>query len=171
MHYVIDACNLIFRDRKLEETLEQQGFQTARALLVSMLTRFAHAEGVNEITAVFDGSEKGAHRPRRHKEAAGKVTLIYADPRSDADRYIIEMVEDSKRPGEMTVVTSDKFIIRHVQRAQSHHIGCRDFLRRMRESTVRARDPLHGEDPRKFKGLTPTEIDDWMRYFGFKDDE
>ena len=171
MHYVIDACNLIFRDRKLEETLEQHGFAAARALLVSLLTRFAHAEGLKEITAVFDGSEKGAHRPRRQKEAAGKVLLIYADPRSDADRFIIDMVEDAKRPGEITVVSSDKNIIRHVQRAQGRHIGCRDFLRRIREATQRAADPLRGEDPRKFKGLSPREVDDWLKYFGFKDDE
>lgn len=172
MRYVIDACNLIFKDRRLEETLETRGFPAAKEMLVGMLARFAHAEGLDEVIAVFDGSEKAAHHPRRHREAAGKVILIFADPRTDADRYIIEMVEDSKRPGEITVVSSDKFITRHVARAQGHHMGCRDFLRRMGKSIQNAADPLKGEDPRKFKGeLSEREIDEWMQYFGFKPGE
>jgi len=172
MRYVIDACNLIFKDRRLEETLENQGFPAAKDLLVSMLSRFAHAAGLEEITAVFDGSEKAAHHPRRHREAAGKVILIFADPRTDADRYIIEMVEDAKRPGEITVVSSDKFIIRNVARASGHHIGSRDFLRQMRKAIQHAADPLKGEDPRKFGGtLSPREVEEWMNYFGFKDTE
>jgi len=172
MRYVIDACNLIFKDRRLEETLENQGFVAAKNMLVSMLSRFAHAEGLEEVIAVFDGSEKAAHHPRRHREAAGKVVLVFADPRTDADRYIIELVEDAKRPGEITVVSSDKFIVRNVARASGHHIGCRDFLRRMRKSIQNAADPLGGEDPRKFKGqLSEREIEEWMKFFGFKDGE
>src|SRR5437773_1522073 len=42
--YIIDACNLMFASRKLEETLEQHGFQAARAMLVGMLERFLRAE-------------------------------------------------------------------------------------------------------------------------------
>src|SRR5437763_4672 len=109
MRYVIDACNLIYAHPPLEETLERHGFQPARAMLVRLLSRFAHAENLDEIVAVFDGSEKGAHRPRRQNEAAGKVVLIYADPRTNADQYIIELVEEAKRPGEITVVSNDKF--------------------------------------------------------------
>jgi len=172
MRYVIDACNLIFKDRRLEETLENRGFPAAKDLLVSMLSRFAHAEGLDEVIAVFDGSEKAAHHPRRHREANGKVILIFADPRTDADRYIIEMVEDAKRPGEITVVSSDKFITRHVAKASGHHIGCRDFLRRIRKSIENAADPLKGEDPRKFNGqLSEREVEEWMQIFGFKPGE
>ena len=168
MRYVIDACNLIFSDRKLEETLENRGFQAARELLTGMLARFASSENLDEVVAVFDGSEKGAHRPRRHREAEGRVILIYADPRTDADRFIIEYVEEAKSPGEITVVSSDKFIIREVRRFQCHHEGSRDFLRKMRRARARAADPLGGEDPRKFHGtLSPREVDEWMRYFGF----
>ena len=172
MKYVIDACNLIFRDRKLEETLERQGFQAARQLLVTMMSRFAHAEGLDEVVLVFDGSEKGAHRPRQQREAAGKVLLIYADPRADADRFIIEMVEDARRPGDITVVSSDKFVVRHVARAQGRHMGCRDFLRNMRMAVRNAADPLKGEDPRKFRGtLSEREVDEWLKYFGMSGDE
>ncbi|MCY3022936.1 MAG: NYN domain-containing protein [Planctomycetota bacterium] len=166
MKYVIDACNLIFGERRLEETLEREGFQAAKALLVGMLSRFARAERLEEIVAVFDGSEKAAHRPRMQREALGTVVLIYADPRENADRCIIELVENARRPGEITVVSNDKFITREVRRAQGHQIGCRDFLRRMRMAIKRAADPLGGEDPRKFgTGLTAREIEEWTKWF------
>jgi predicted RNA-binding protein with PIN domain len=173
MRYIIDACNVIFADNRLEETLTKRGFPAAREMLAGMLTKFACAEGLDEIYAVFDGSEKGAHLPRRQRESEGKVVLIYADPRADADRFIIEMVEDAPRPGEITVVSSDKFITRHVQRASAKHLGAREFLSKMRRSVRRAADPLRGEDPRKFseRGLGPREVAEWMDYFGFKDDE
>src|SRR6185295_8717794 len=96
MRYVIDACNLIYAHPPLEETLERHGFQPARAMLVRLLSSFAHAEKLDEVVAVFDGSEKGAHHPRQKREAAGKVLLIYANPRASADQHIIELVEDAK---------------------------------------------------------------------------
>jgi predicted RNA-binding protein with PIN domain len=166
MRYVIDACNLIFKDRRLEETLENRGFPAVRELLVAMLTKFARSEDVPQIVCVFDGSEKAAHRARRAEESQGRIVLVYADPRTDADRYIIELVEDARRPGELMVVSSDKFVVRNVQRAQGHTMSCRDFLRQMRGAVRRAADPLGGEDPRKFfsGALTDNELDDWAKW-------
>ena len=104
------------------------------------------------------------------RESAGKVTLIYADPRGNADRCIIDLVEDAPRPGEIIVVTDDKFIIRQTLRAQGHHLGCRDFLRSMRRTAKKAADPLQGEDPRKFSGaMTNYEVEKWMEWCGLNE--
>ncbi len=168
MRYIVDACNLMFRDDALETALEKGGFPEARQMLVSMLSRFAHTEKLDAIVAVFDGSEKGSHLPRRQTEATGKVMLVYADPREDADRHIIALVEDSPRPAEMTVITNDKFIIRNVRRAGGKQLGCRQFLNRMKQSARYAADPHDGEEGRKWGGtLTEREIGEWMDYFGF----
>lgn len=168
MRYVIDACNLLFSNRKLEELLDQQGFQAARAELVAMASKFAHAEKLDEVVLVFDGSEKGAHRPRQSREAAGRVILVFADPRASADKFIVEMVEDAKRPGEITVVSNDKFIIRNVTRAAGKHLSCGAFMRKFKQTLKHAADPLKGEYPRKYSNmeLTPREMEEWMKYFG-----
>ena len=136
-------------------------------MLVDMLARFARIERLEEITAVFDGSEKAAHRPRVQREALGKVVLIYADPRDKADRCIVDLVESARQPGAITVVTSDKFLTLQVKRARGRHQTCRDFLRRMKGAFKRAADPLQGEDPRKFTatGLTPREMEEWLQWF------
>ncbi len=173
MRYVIDACNLIFSNRKLEETLDQRGFQAARDLLVGMLSRFADVNGLEQVTAVFDGSEKGAHRPRMSREASGKVVLIYADPRASADRFIIEMVEDALKPGEIVVVSNDKFVTRSVQQARGKQMSCGAFMKQFQRAVKHAADPLKGENPRKYSDvpLTPREIEEWSEYFGFTEDD
>jgi predicted RNA-binding protein with PIN domain len=167
--YVIDACNLIFFDRTLFATYENHGFQQARMLLVSMLSRFASIEGLEQIIAVFDGSEKTAHHKHRHREAMGQVSLLFTSPRTDADHCIIEMIEDSKQPGQFTVVSNDKFIQRNVLKAGAHVMGCGNFLRTFRRRAEHAADPLRGEDPRKFHGISQREVEEWMRYFGFEE--
>ena len=170
MRYVIDACNLIFASTPLEEALDRRGFPAARSLVVGLLGRFAREHGAEQMIAVFDGSEKGAHRPRREVEELGKVVLIYSNPRSDADRAIIEMVENAERPGEITVVTDDKFIIRNILGSGAKHVSSRGFLRSAKQARRRAADPMQGEDPRKYaSGLTSTEIDFWMQYFDIKE--
>jgi len=166
MKYVIDACNLIFSDRRLEGTLERHGFPETRNLLVGILARFARAAKLREIVAVFDGSEKAMHRPRIQSEALGKVVLVYADPRDKADQYIIDLVTNARQPGEITVVSNDKFVAREVLRARGHNLGCREFQRHMQETIRRAADPLGGEDPRKFGGpLTRREVEEWTKWF------
>jgi predicted RNA-binding protein with PIN domain len=166
MKYVIDACNLIFSERRLEETLERHGFPTTRNLLAGILGRFARAAGLEEIVAVFDGSEKAMHRPRIQREELGKVVLVYADPREKADQYIIDLVRNAPQPGEITVVSNDKFVVREVQRASGHTLSCLEFQRHMRAVQQRAADPLGGEDPRKFAGpLTSREVDEWLKWF------
>ena len=166
MKYVIDACNLIFSDRRLEETLERHGFPETRNLLVGILARFARAAKLQQVVAVFDGSEKAMHRPRSQSEALGKVLLIYADPREKADQYIIDLVANARQPGEITVVSNDKFIVRQVLRARAHSLSCRGFQQHMREAIRRAADPLGGEDPRKFAGpLTSREVEEWTKWF------
>jgi predicted RNA-binding protein with PIN domain len=171
MKYIIDACNLIFHDQVLEETLESRGFPAVRALLVSILTRFARAERLDEIVAVFDGSEKAAHRPRNELSADGRIRMIYANPRDQADQEIIDLVHGARQRGTITVITNDKFILREVKSAGARTLGSGAFLKRIRRSVKRSQDPLRGEDPRKYHGISPREVDEWMKVFGFEEQD
>ncbi|MBI3830673.1 MAG: NYN domain-containing protein [Planctomycetes bacterium] len=174
MLYVIDAFNLVHKNDALYQALDGRGFPAVKDALVRMLARFAELEGAG-VVAVFDGSEKGAHRPRRERGSgfigASKVELIFAEPGLGADRTIIDLVSAAKRPGEITVVSDDKFVANESKRAGAHSLGCRAFLKKLNMGERRAADPLQGEDPRKYRGLTEREVGEWMDYFGFKDNE
>ena len=171
MRYVVDAFNVIFKDRQLEEVLDRQGIPAVKEAFCRMLDQYARREGIKEIWAIFDGGEKGAHRPRRNAYPGGRVTAIFSDPYDKADRYIIDLINAAENPGGITVVSSDKFVIKNCKGHGAQHISSRDLLRSIRATERSARDPLKGEDPRKYKGLPPSELDEWMEIFGFKDDE
>jgi predicted RNA-binding protein with PIN domain len=170
MRYIIDACNLIFQDETLSDLLEERGFPAVRAAVLRLLLRYAWQAGAEEVIAVFDGSEKAAHRSRSERSGDGKVLLLFADPRADADRAILELVRRAEAPGGFTVVTSDKSLGEGVRRAGARHLTCAQFLRGLRALERRAQDPLRGEDPRKFKGTPAREVEQWMRIFGIDED-
>jgi predicted RNA-binding protein with PIN domain len=172
MRYVVDAFNLAHKDRDLDRLLDQGDLRAVREAMVRKLGRFAYGQGIAGIVLVFDGSEKGAHLPQRQEIPGGKLVLVFAYPGS-ADRAIIELVEADRLPGQVTVVTSDKAIIRSVGRLGAHCLTSEAFLRRVRGAERRAHDPWRGEHPGKYgtHSLSPREIEEWLRYFGFDDGE
>jgi len=175
MLFVIDAFNLIYAHEPLLDTLDARGFPAVRDTLVRVLAaHMVHAER-DRVVLVFDGSPK-AGGGMRHERASGfvgasKIELIFSDPDLKADRTILDLVEAAKRPGEITVVSDDKFVTRGVKSAQGRTLGCRAFLKLIHLSDRRRQPSKHPEDPRKYRGLAASEIQEWMDYFGFKDDE
>lgn len=174
VRYIIDAFNLVHKHDALYEALDGRGFPAVKESLVRMLARFAELEG-GEITAVFDGSPKagGGMRHERGGDFVGasKVELVFADPGHGADRTILDIVDSHKRPGELTIVSDDKFVANNAKRAGAHTLGCKAFLKKLLAGERAAADPLRGEDPRKYRGLTDREVGEWMAYFGFREDE
>ena len=171
MRYIVDAFNVIFKDRALEELLDRQGIPAVRDSFCRILDQYAQRQGIRDIVAVFDGGEKGAHRPRTQPFPGGRVISVFSDPYDKADRYIIDLVNAAENAGAITVVSSDKFVIKNVRASGANSISSRDFWRTMRAVEHNSRDPLKGEDPRKYKGLPDSELDEWMDIFGFKKDE
>ena len=167
MKYVVDSFNVIFKDRALEELLDSQGIPAVRDAFCRTLDQYARRQGIRDMVAVFDGGEKGAHRPRMQPFPGGRVISVFSDPYDKADRYIIDLVTAAENPGAITVVSSDKFVIKNARSLGAHTISSRDFWRTMRATAAASRDPLKGEDPRKYKGLPESELDEWMRIFGF----
>jgi predicted RNA-binding protein with PIN domain len=120
MRYLIDGYNLIFSQIESKESL-----QTLRQRVIQELQKLFAKKGISG-TLVFDG----AHR--RDEESglsySSPLTIAYAPKGQSADEYILERVETSKRPKELTVVTNDKGLIRHAKAAGACVMGNQDFL-------------------------------------------
>jgi predicted RNA-binding protein with PIN domain len=167
MRYVLDACNLIFQDRELDEMVDRRGFEATREALAQRLSRFAHAERVAEVIAVFDASGPHAGLPATQEHGAGRVRMVFARRGEKADEAIHEFIAAQRSRKEYVVVTNDKFVIRQTRGSGARHMSCGDFLRRLRAAgRRRGRDR---EDPRKFAGLAEHEVEKWMKVFGFDD--
>lgn len=108
MHYLIDGYNLLFRVFKEENALEEQR---------RLLTTFLEKATKGRATLIFDSAFQLGESERSHYKT---LEVIYTAHGQTADEYILEMIEKAPIPQEITVVTSDKPLGRHVRDLQAH---------------------------------------------------
>lgn len=109
MYYYIDGYNLIFSLIDSKESL-----QTLRQKVIRSLQKQFSNRKISG-TIVFDG----AHR--RDEESglsySSPLIIAYAAKGQTADSYIVEQIELSPNPKEITVVTNDKGLSLHAKSA------------------------------------------------------
>ncbi len=94
MHYFIDGYNLLFRLPQQKLSFEKSREEVINSLLGVKLS----------LTVVFDGGG-GDRSERTHK---GPLEIVYTAKGQSADSYILEELSWIKKPGDHTVITSDK---------------------------------------------------------------
>ena len=111
--YLIDGYNFLFR---LEGT-KKKPFETKRNSFIHLLNETL-ASFKSPVMVIFDSSEQtltyAQHQALEHLE------VVYAPKGKTADNYIIELVETSRNPKNIVVVSSDNGLCRQCQ-----HIGCK----------------------------------------------
>jgi predicted RNA-binding protein with PIN domain len=105
----------------------------AMRLMAWELRAFAEDTG-EELTVVFDG------RPIDSVLRGHGIEVQFAPGGTNAaDRRIERLVSESENPGEITVVTSDKALVRAVTAAGANVVGSGEFRSRL--------DELDGQAP------------------------
>jgi predicted RNA-binding protein with PIN domain len=109
MYYLIDGYNLIFSLIESKESL-----QTLRQKVIQTLQKQFAKRKISGML-VFDGAHK------RDEESGlsypSPLIVAYAPKGQSADEYIVEKLEISKNPKQITVVTNDKGLARHAKSA------------------------------------------------------
>ena len=119
MPYIIDGNILLGTVKSL--SLDAPG---ARENLTSIISRYRSKKG-NEITIVYDGPPPSGMKNNLH---LGKLKVIYAGPKSDADSVIKRIVKDAKNPKSYIVVTTDKAVFSYCKWAGAKAIRCDKFF-------------------------------------------
>src|SRR5262245_4134948 len=133
----------------------------ARRRLLAQLAEFARITRAR-VSVVFDGA------PDREMPAGSAfrgVKVEYADRGSDADAKIERLVESSKDPRGLTVVTSDRRLATMVRGRGATVIRAGDFSTRL-EDTL-GRHPVIDDGEQTDIG----NVEDWFRYFGSSPDD
>jgi predicted RNA-binding protein with PIN domain len=158
MPYLIDGNNLLGTVKSLD--LNAPG---ARESLTTLLSRYRSAKG-NAITVVYDGPPPAGMRDDIHM---GKLRVIYAGPKSDADSVIKRIVREAKNPKSYIVVSTDKQVFSYCKWAGAEAIKCDIFFNDMQK--VFAQLPDSKSAPKN--KLSENEVDDWLDYFGMEEEE
>ena len=120
MHYLIDGYNLMFRLLESKKNLQSQRQTVIHSLQKEF--KILHLQG----TIVFDGrhffgeqSGLSYHSP---------LTIAYSHSGQTADQYIVEKLETASAPGEITVVTDDKFLAAAARSHGARTLNLNPFL-------------------------------------------
>jgi hypothetical protein len=147
--YLIDGHNLIgqLKDLSLDDPHDE-------ARLVERLKSFTARKGTHCVV-VFDGGLPGG--PSRDL-STHHVQVVFAHSGTSADAIILERIGSLRDPGNWTVVSADRTIVKAAERHRVHVLPPAGFIQVL--ATPAADDS--NRDPH----LTPGEIDEWLALFG-----
>ena len=118
---LIDGYSLVHRDPRLTSA---SSLMNIRRRLVQRLEGLL-GEAADHITVVFDGRD---HFTPDREDAASQVEIVFSPGHQTADTVIERMVQQSPRPDDILVVTSDRLERETVMAAGAHTMSCGEFL-------------------------------------------
>ncbi len=158
MEYLIDGHNIILSEREYFSASTESG---RRAELLVILRDYLTTRRGVRITVVFDGREKFS--TDRTSRSVPRLRVIFAARDLTADQMIDQIVQKAPNPRELTVVSSDRQVLKNAEYSGANTMTSRQFL----ELVL----PDYPEETaeRKPEILTQEELDDWRKYFGIDD--
>lgn len=127
MEYIIDGYNVIKND-KYAHLFETKTLEKSRNNLLNFIYS-NRPQGENPITIVFDCRNKNPYEFDGYNisNIIG-MRIIFSDGQMRADDVIVELVENSKNPADITVVTNDKGIKRRIGGSCAKISSVEDFI-------------------------------------------
>ena len=198
MPIIIDGYNLLFACPSVFEDMTppwpgphgggKKNMETARYEMLALLARYQRL-GKEEITVVFDSrlrgssssspkGERGVHSPKAGqglgaeggpvRSGQARLKIIFA---KSADEEIALLVEKSKNPKRLTVITSDAELRRKLKSLGAQVSSTRPFLEQVDKALSREMRKAQKEPPEKFHGPKSFEVDYWLKVFKGEEDD
>ncbi|MDR0977805.1 MAG: NYN domain-containing protein [Endomicrobium sp.] len=126
MHYLIDGYNVInSNDKFYASTLNDR-----RKKLIDFIQLCRpHGSINNHATVVFDFKLKyPCGLSGYEKFHVGDIEIIFSNGILSADDIIVELVDESQNPYEITVITNDKGLCRRISASGARHKNVEVFL-------------------------------------------
>lgn len=105
------------------------------------------------------------------------VRIVFSGVGKTADDWIIEAVATSHSPKQMTIVTNDRQIQKHVRRRRARVLTCEQFIRQLETLAAsqlghsdKALPPSQAQKPDSV-GLSEQEVERWLKRFGLNEED
>lgn len=152
MPYLIDGHNLIpkIQGLRLDNLDDEQE-------LIDLLRAFCQRRR-QKAEVFFDQAAPG----RAGKQSFGLVTAHFVQASSSADEAIQRKLNQLGRQARnWKVVSSDRQVQAEARAAQAEVVAAEDFARLLQE----APQPARQRKPHSGKGLSTSEVEEWLRIF------
>jgi predicted RNA-binding protein with PIN domain len=154
MHLLIDGHNLIGQVPSISLADADD-----EAQLVMLLRRYATSKRGRQVVVVFD---RGVYGHPQHLDGYG-VTCHFAMSPHDADAQLIRRIGALRRPGDWTLVSSDRQVTRVARERGMRVIGAREFASRLLAPTAL---PAEAREEKRDVRLSEAEVAEWLQLFG-----
>jgi predicted RNA-binding protein with PIN domain len=129
-----------------------------RGEVLRRVAAFCRTRGARA-TLVFDGAP---FRPELGVQELGRVSVRFPRPGSDADAVIRQLIDRASRPGELTVVSSDKAVYSYARTRGARAMQAREWNALSRSGVHPARKlPSEASE----KPDRETDIEGWLEKF------
>jgi hypothetical protein len=168
MALIIDGYNLLHATGILGRGIGPGGLERSRGALLNFLAESLDESQLDRTIVVFDAklAPPGLPRVVRHRG----MTVRFAEPGSDADQVIEELIKADSAPRRLTVVSSDHRLHRAARRRRAKAVDSDQWYAEVLRRRI---DGVRGKSP----GLKPSELPSdsevrfWLRQFGLEGDE
>ena len=165
MGLVIDGYNLLHASGILGRGVGRGSLERARHALLNFLAESLDEAVLARTVVVFDARDPPPLLPRETKHRG--ISVRFAQPNSDADQLIEELIAADSAPRRLTVVSSDHRLHRAARRRRAKAIDSDQWyaqVLRARIDRTRARSP--SLKPNELP--TDNEVQFWLRQFGLE---
>ncbi|SRR5260370_6109273 len=133
----------------------------ARRELLKRLAGFARLKSAR-VTVAFDGAPD---QEFPEGSAFKGIQILYARRGSNADDRIVELVESSRDPRGITIVTSDRLLGIRVRQRGAKVLRSGEFRKQMEAALDSQEPPAREGEP------DAQDLEGWLRYFGADPDD
>lgn len=146
MQYLLDGYNILFALEDSSLPLQKRRDQLIR-FLQSEFTA-SHLQGV----LVFDNAEN----PHSHAYPS-PLQIAYAPPKMGADAYLLELIEGSRTPSQITLITNDQGLARKARALKAHTASISTLLRLFKRK--------HTDSETKPRTISPRDLERYRKLF------
>src|SRR3990167_457584 len=162
MLIVVDGYNFIFTVPELEKHVRVKHIEPMRDHIISLFSKYKEKKRC-EVIIVFDGNYTEADLPK--KQTHSGITVIYSKNGISADTEIKNITSLCQNPKDVSIVTYDNDIKRHVKKCGCQIIEPKAMYKEILEILNTGKKNKSDEPDSKRNGPSETDAKYWKDIF------
>ena len=159
MEYLIDGYNVI----KYSEMFSARTLELQRDKLIDFILKY-NPQGNNKVTIVFDCKSSNPYDPDGYTVTTVKgIKTIFSEGQKSADDVIVDYVENSQKPYNITVVTNDKGIFRRIGGKGAKKMAVAEFIYNRAKEQTKTNNIIRIKQKDDFSAISKELSDLWLK--------
>ncbi len=159
MEFLVDGYNVI----KFSEMFSARTLELQRDKLIDFILKY-NPQGNNKVTIVFDCKSSNPYEADGYTVTTIKgIKTIFSEGQKSADDVIVDYVEKSQKPYNITVVTNDKGIFRRIGGKGAKKMAVAEFIYNRAKQEKQTNNIIRMKQKDDFSAISRELSDLWLK--------